>query len=940
MTDAFSVLGDTRLHSDPNPSNHWTAVSTIATSALLPTALTGSTHVVGAAPSAASVAFPLAAGRNDYYAATGIEGSLPGLSAPTFSASARAASIAALHPAEWLQSHPLEGPALAHVPLGRMAFLSSSTALMTEAASSGAAGVTAANVNAPVSNDSPVRQDYSQDSTSSSTFTWPNLQPTTPPVFSGSTRQAEDTEAVQYIFQSILQRAPTSTEIATYSPEIDAHPNGSGGYNYYYAFNDVAHLQETTNKLQNAFNNDLGASASSDIISSGETYLGEGVTFSQLVSAITSSSAEAGVITATWQDVLGRAPDSGSISNDEAAINGGSSLATIRSGLAYSQEAQNDINNIFEQVLGRPVDSGSQSSDENSLATGQTLAGLRSTVATSAEAASDINNIFEQVLGRPVDSGSQSADENSLATGQTLAGLRSTVATSAEAASDINNIFEQVLGRAVDSGSQSSDENSLATGQTLTGLRSIVATSAEAASDINNIFEQVLGRAVDSGSQSSDENSLATGQTLAGLRSTVAMSAEAASDINAIYQQVLGRDSNSGDASYINSLQTAEANGSTLSASRSSIAHSSEAEADINALYQEVLGRSTGSGDAGNITALEDAMANGWTLNNCRSSIADSSEAAGIVDDVYDDWGQNTPTAQQTTDGENALYTLSLAYATEASDSQSQLASIAASYVTPSGNHWIQQDIASLASQTQADALIASGLTNSYIDAADTTASVMAVLQQGGESLLDGGVDQATGLDAVQEVQSLGTPDPCDPTTFQEQHVTTISNQNDVAVLNADTSYPGPIQWQGGNPSQQGYPYEGYVTGLLEPFGYQATIRPYTAFDQWNSSSAVAVSDKTLNTGAPSYQAETGSVGKITAKMVQYANAMLNFSMSRATGSGPAFTQSEIGSYGFFMAVPEGTTDDQWQAICEGYQMMETILSTKSVAISIDKVVA
>ena len=40
------------------------------------------------------------------------------------------------------------------------------------------------------------------------------------------------------------------------------------------------------------------------------------------------------------------------------------------------------------------------------------------------------------------------------------------------------------------------------------------------------------------------------------------------------------------------------------------------------------------------------------------------------------------------------------------------------------------------------------------------------------------------------------------------------------------------------------------------------------------------------------------------------------------------------------MAIPEGMTDDQWQAICEGYQMMETILSTKSAAIDIDKVEA
>ncbi len=55
-------------------------------------------------------------------------------------------------------------------------------------------------------------------------------------------------------------------------------------------------------------------------------------------------------------------------------------------------------------------------------------------------------------------------------------------------------------------------------------------------------------------------------------------------------------------------------------------------------------------------------------------------------------------------------------------------------------------------------------------------------------------------------------------------------------------------------------------------------------------------------------------------------------------GSNPASTQQAIGTYGFFRVVPKGMIDDHWQAICEGYQMMDTILSTKSVAITIDKV--
>ncbi|MGI4745735.1 MAG: hypothetical protein ACRYFY_06780 [Janthinobacterium lividum] len=194
-------------------------------------------------------------------------------------------------------------------------------------------------------------------------------------------------------------------------------------------------------------------------------------------------------------------------------------------------------------------------------------------------------------------------------------------------------------------------------------------------------------------------------------------------------------------------------------------------------------------------------------------------------------------------------------------------------------------------------------------------------------------MDQATGLDAVEVEQSLGVPDPCDPTTFKSQpFVKTISNTEDVAGLNEDENYPGPIQWGKGN-LQQGYPYEGYVSGLLAPAGYEQTVRPFTAFDQWNGS--IAVSDKTLNTEATSYQ---NTPSKITVKMVQAAEKMLHFLQSRSVASGPNFTQQNIESYSFYMAVPDGTTDPQWQAICQGYQLMKTICSVKGVNIVINSV--
>ncbi len=930
-----------------------------------------------------------------------------------------------------------------------------------------------------------------------STFNWPSLQPTTPPTYTAPTLQQAESEAVQYFFESILQRQPTAGETTTYVNEINAHPEGNGNYDASYAVSDIAHLQETTNKLQGTFESDLGANASSDLISSGEAYLSQYVTYSQLAAAITSSSAESNAITAAWKAVLSRSPDASTISSDESALNNGSSLVAERTSLAQSQEAQNDINTIFEQVLGRPVDSGTLTTDENGLASGTSMAQLRTSVAQSQEAQNDINTIFEQVLNRPVDSGTLTTDENGLANGTSMAQLRTSAAQSQEAQNDINTVFEQVLNRPVDSGTLTTDENGLASGtsmaqlrtsvaqsqeaqndidaiyqqvlgrnanssdtgyitslqtaeangSTLAASRASIAHSSEAAADINTIYQQVLGRSVGSADASNVaalQTAEANGSTLAASRASIAHSSEAAADINTIYQQVLGRSVGSADASNVAALQTAEANGSTLAASRASIAHSSEAAADINTIYQQVLGRSVGSADASNVAALQTAEANGSTLAASRASIASSSEAAADINTIYQqilnrpvdsgtlsstesslgggatlaqvrsnvaysaeavadmgaygtflfgsgetvttsgwesseesavaagqatldssfvaleqgsvgvaaiggvyaDNGQAAPSGAALQGAATALVNLAYAWRVVQGQSQSQWTSEAGSYQAQSGVGSFAVTVSNLAgSQAQAVALVASGLVNSWMDAAPDQASASASFAAGGEQAQDNLIDQADGLDAVALQPSLGNPTPCDPTTFQAQHVTGITNTT-VAQLNTDPNHPGPIKW-GGGIQGQGYPYESYVTSVLNngtvPGPYEQTVPNFPAFDQWNLGSGIAVSDKTLNTGTDSYQA---SPSRITTMMVKYALKMLRFTQGGSASAPITFRQAQITSFSFYMAVPSGTTDPQWQAICLGYQDMKTLCSTqpatdgkvKSVSIVINSV--
>ncbi|MCQ8239408.1 hypothetical protein [Rhizosaccharibacter radicis] len=374
------------------------------------------------------------------------------------------------------------------------------------------------------------------------------------------------------------------------------------------------------------------------------------------------------------------------------------------------------------------------------------------------------------------------------------------------------------------------------------------------------------------------------------------------------------------------------AGGASLTSIRSAIATSQDAAKAIDAIYVQAFGHSA---DSDTLANAENNLANGQALTDQRAIAAHSSEALTIVSNLYADWGQGSPTAQQISDAEGNLYTLSLAYAAEAGQSQDQLATIAAGYVTPTGMHWIQQDIASLDNQTQANALIASALTTSYIDGADDNVAVMGVLGQGGLSFLSAAVDQATGLDAVAEQQSLGTPDPCDPASFKAQHVTPLANTT-IGAANTNLDYKDGIKWYSQNVGvglaqrlqQQGYPYENYVTEALGD-GYQQTASSFPVFDQWNQSAWIAVSVKTLDTGASSY---SNTPSRITTTMVKYAEKMLNYADQGFASNTTPFTQDDINKFQLQIAVPGTTTDAQWQAICQVYQQITTLFTKTTLA--------
>lgn len=128
-------------------------------------------------------------------------------------------------------------------------------------------------------------------------------------------------------------------------------------------------------------------------------------------------------------------------------------------------------------------------------------------------------------------------------------------------------------------------------------------------------------------------------------------------------------------------------------------------------------------------------------------------------------------------------------------------------------------------------------------------------------------------------------------------------------MVTASMSVPGPapriLNWR---------PDGGYVW-LQDHRGNWPT------FDHWNQKSGDAVSDKTLNTQRPSHQANPATIKwQIWADMKKMT--LYQTGNSRASSNSyVVFTQAEIESYRFELAVRSAsTTEAQWEQICQAYR--------------------
>ncbi|MBU2654783.1 endonuclease toxin domain-containing protein [Acidomonas methanolica] len=522
------------------------------------------------------------------------------------------------------------------------------------------------------------------------------------------------------------------------------------------------------------------------------------------------------------------------------------------------------------------------------------------------------------------------------------------LATTGLAAEQLNNIYHDVLGRSIDPTGLSNAVATLSYGHlTLPIERQNVAHSQEAANDIDAIWQRVLGRTPDSATLASLEGQLGGANIrLSDIAYGTAHSQEALNDLNALQQQLQGVAAGSEYQPWNAWAMDQMTNGASMADMRGNLAHSDAEKTLIDGLQRDLLGRTPDQYDQNYDNWAQDTLAQGtgWTLASVRNDIAHSPVARVQYQDVYADWGQATPNDAEFATMADAMINMQIAWTVVQHQSLDQQQSEAQQYQALAPAATFQDYVANIAgSQSQAQDLLASMMFEPMIQNADTTQDAAGVAASGGATLFDAGIDQGVAETVVLQARNDPQPSCNDPEMFRKTVPKPVTNIGDITSANAQWQIVNQRDWPdayktdgivwndagGGNgPSQQGTPYEAYVQQKLnggssngDYIWLQDHRANWKTFDHWNKTGRVAVSDKVVNTGRQTLQADPARIKyRIWADLKEMA-MKYDVSESRQGTSNPiTFSREDIEFYKYELGVrADTTTDAQWKEICEAY---------------------
>ncbi|ATJ89797.1 hypothetical protein [Acetobacter tropicalis] len=308
-------------------------------------------------------------------------------------------------------------------------------------------------------------------------------------------------------------------------------------------------------------------------------------------------------------------------------------------------------------------------------------------------------------------------------------------------------------------------------------------------------------------------------------------------------------------------------------------------------------------------------------------------------------WGQLPPDTAALQTAGTALYNLSYAWTTTIQNQTTdQLAAEAAAYQPIAGTDSYGQIIENISlSINQAKAVLASALTDPMMNDAGTADQFRQVISNGDTGLVEAVADQENVQNNIHDVIQEGDKDPCDVPTFKGIHSEDVQNSDIAAANNVDgrqmagrptIQWKDGVQWvsKGNGIQVQGNPFEVWDAQRLKDQGYdwladyQTPKSNWKTFDEWQASSGTAVSDKTIDMGAKSYQVMRNIQGRLLANvqdMIRYESDLGPYRYndgSDKVGTSLQVTQTQIKHFSLDLGVPVETTNEQWEAICKALQ--------------------
>jgi hypothetical protein len=400
---------------------------------------------------------------------------------------------------------------------------------------------------------------------------------------SGSSTTALTTQYVDLLYPALLGRAADATGAAAGVAALDNGMSATG------LVEGIINSQEYRQRaVSTLFERILDRSPTATELSTYGTALNATMTDQQVAAVLLGSQefydrsgdTTSGFINALYETALDRAPDSSGSSAFTAALNSGAMTRTqVAAAVTYSTEYRTIlIQTLFASILDRSADSAGLAYYTAKLAAGSSIESVALTLATSSEVFTNrlgasgtldtefIDSVYEQMLGRDADAAALSADTAVLEASSSLAG-RTAILQGIEASTEYRNdvitkIYERYLGRGPTSGELTSWGAYLAGGATQEQMTAQVVGSTEylnlhgtaTSAFLDAAFDDLTGAAASSSSSTdatltSELNAQSIDTTQAAL-TIEQTSAYQTFEVSALYQEFLARMPDSAGLSY------------------------------------------------------------------------------------------------------------------------------------------------------------------------------------------------------------------------------------------------------------------------------------------------------------------------------------------------------------------------------------------------------